>query len=103
MRACVETEGSGGTKVIAILTMPHEWIVKKNVMVRVAYAVNWVSPGGRSELELAVVGAHEHVSIIRASAAVVDAERVVNWDVSAGGSAEACLCRCGDFEKLEDY
>ncbi|PON91268.1 hypothetical protein TorRG33x02_128310, partial [Trema orientale] len=89
---CVEAKRSGGTEVVAVLAVPHERVGEKNVGIgTVAYGPNRVASGRRSKLEIARFGAHKEVSVVRAAAAVVDAERVVYGDFAARGSADACL------------
>ncbi len=55
----------------------------------IAYPENWVSPGRCSELKISRLRADENVSVIGASAAVINAERVVDRNVATGGSAMA--------------
>jgi hypothetical protein len=71
------------------LTVPHEWIGDKKVRIRVAYRFNRVFTRWCSKFELGiVVGANEHVSVIRATTTVVDGKRVIYRNVAARRSAE---------------
>lgn len=82
MGAGVEAEGPRRPEVVAVEAVPHEGVGDDNVGFGVADAANWVFAGRRSELQLAG-GAGQDVSVEWASAAVVNAEWVVDWDFAA--------------------
>ena len=71
------------------MTVPHEWIRYKKVRIRVAYGLNRVFTGWCSKFKLGVVvGANEHVSVVRAATTIVDAKGIIYWNVAARRSAE---------------
>lgn len=82
MCACVKAKWPSCTKVMTILTTPHEWIGDYHVRIRVAYATNLVSPGRRSKLKKARIGAHKYVSVIWTATAIINAKRVANRNSS---------------------
>lgn len=92
VRAGVQAESSGGAEGGAVAAVPHGRVGDEDVGVGVADVADRVFTGGSSELQVAGVGADEDVAVIRAAAAVVDAEGVVDRDLAAGASA---LAGCG--------
>ncbi|GMN36368.1 hypothetical protein TIFTF001_005975 [Ficus carica] len=95
VRAGVEAEGSGGTEVVSVVAVPHEGVDDEDVGIGpVVYGPNRVASRRRSEIEIAGFRADQEVPVVRASAAVVNAERVVNWDLAARGPARACCLGC---------
>lgn len=92
MSAGVEAEGPRGAKIVSIGAGPHGWIVDENVGIRIAHITNRVPARRGAEFELAGVGAYEDVAVIRAAAAVVDAEGVADRDLATRGSALAGFC-----------
>lgn len=93
MSARIEAERLRWTKIVAVLTVPHERIDDKDVRICVAYAVNWISSRRCSELEFSQLGAIQNMSVVRAAAAVIDAERIRDRDIATRGSADARLSR----------
>jgi hypothetical protein len=67
---------------------PHGRVRHDEVRVGVVRAGHRVRAGRGAEAERGVVGAGEHVPVVRAAAPVVDAQRVADWDVAAAFAAE---------------
>lgn len=98
MRTGVEAKRPRWTKIVSVLTVPHERIGDENVRVCVTYAVNWVFAGRCSELEFSEVRADKNVSVVGTATAIVNAKRIADWDITTSGSAETCL-RCSKADQ----
>lgn len=90
MGAGIEAKGAGRAEIVAVLAIPHKRVGNDEMRVGIADGANRVPTRWGSEFEIVLIGAYQHVAVVGAAAAVVDAEWVVNGDGAAGCSAEGC-------------
>lgn len=80
MSARIQAESSRRPKTVPVSALPHERIRHQDVGVRVADVSDGVPSRRGPEIQISGLRTDEDVAVVRAAAAVVNAEGVLDWD-----------------------